>query len=285
MTGRHLNREGLRLLKYLCEQLKRWKDESKDPPPVFYGTTVVDLELSDEAYTPGESLKEHGMTNLNEFTIQRKLPAICGLIINRATGFPGFGYFRSWNRVTPEGDRTFNKRQQASYAWWLCEIRRARTFAWDTFVAEAEKSLGTVKTPKITELPLSPDERRRKYGQGGEGAAHKQLKLYVAQHPELLGLGKVEEVVIEHPFPSGNRVDLLVRLANGRDAVVEIETTIPLPGCHQAIMYRTLRTVELEKPLIDDCVFAILVAHGFDPETRAVAESYNVRLLDVKAPN
>jgi hypothetical protein len=45
-------------------------------------------------------------------------------------------------------------------------------------------------------------------------------------------------------------------------------------------MYRTLRTVELKKPLIDDRVSAIQVAHGFN-----VAERHNVRLIDVKAPN
>jgi hypothetical protein len=50
-------------------------------------------------------------------------------------------------------------------------------------------------------------------------------------------------------------------------------------------MYRTLRTVELKKPLIDDRVSAIQVAHGFNAETREVAERHNVRLIDVKAPN
>ena len=161
----------------------------------------------------------------------------------------------------------------------LRDLSRAPVFA------EAEKALGKVESPKITQCPISRDEQRRKYGQGGEGVAHKALKLYVAEHPELLELGKIAEVVIEHPFPSGNRVDLLVRLTNGRDAVVEIETTVPLPGCHQAIMYRTLRTVELKKPLIDDGVSAILVAHGFDAETNGVAARYNVRLIGMKAPN
>lgn len=285
MTERLLSTEGLRLLKYLHEQLRRWKDEKKDPPFVYYGTTVADLELADEFYTPGETLKEHGMTNLHEFTRERRLPAICGLIVSKSTGFPGSGYFKAWDRVSPEGARAFTKRQQQSYDWWQKEIRRARTESWEPLIAEAEKSLGTVETPRITECPLSQEDQRRKYGQGGEGAAHKELKLYVAKHPELLGLGEVEEVVVEYQFPSGNRVDLLVRLANGRDAVVEIETTVTLPGCHQAIMYRTLRTVELQKALTDACVSAILVAHGFDAETRELGERYNVRLIDLKATN
>jgi hypothetical protein len=284
MTQRQLNREGLRLLKYLCAQLKRWKDETNDPPAVFYGTTVADLDLADEFYTPGETLKEHGMTNLHEFTKERKLPAICGLIVSRSSGFPGNGYFKAWDRITPEGGRALNKRQQQSFDWWQREIRRARTFEWEPHINEAESLFGNVETPRVSECPLSPEDRRRKYGPSGEGTAHKQLKLYVAEHPEILGLGRVNEVIIEHPFPSGNRVDLLARLANGCDAVAEIETTVPLPGCHQAIMYRVLRTVELQKELTDKCVSAVLVANDFDAETREVAKRYNVQLVQVSIP-
>ena len=185
MTERRLNRDGLRLLKYLREQLNRWKDESKDAPTIYYGTTVVDLELSDEAYTAGETLKEHGMTNLNEFTIQRDLPAVCGLIVNRKTGFPGDGYFKSWKRVTPMGARALNTKQKDSLNWWQREIRKARVFSWEPLIADAENSIGAVKLPTITEIPTSPDEQRRKYGASGEGAAHKELKLYVAHHPDL----------------------------------------------------------------------------------------------------
>jgi hypothetical protein len=66
---------------------------------------------------------------------------------------------------------------------------------------------------------------------------------------------------------------------------VEEEVFGVLAGLLRAIMYRTLRTVELKRPLIDDRVSTILVAHGFNVETREVAERYNIRLIDVKARN
>ena len=72
-----------------------------------------------------------------------------------------------------------------------------------------------------------------KYGGGGEGEDHLQLKNLVASKPELIGLPKKSKPYIEHLFTSGDCVDIMFVIPDGRKVAVEIETTTPLPGARQ----------------------------------------------------
>ena len=118
---------------------------------------------------------------------------------------------------------------------------------------------------------------------GGEGKEHLALKELVAKKPKLVGLPAKSRAFIEHPFLSGDRVDVMFKLPNGEAAVVEVETIVPLPGCHQAVKYRALMEVERSEPLGSGRVEAILVAHEFDMKTRELAKQYQVRLVELKA--
>ncbi len=100
----------------------------------------------------------------------------------------------------------------------------------------------------------------RKYGAGGEGKEHKQLKEWIAKHPEKIGVTNVRKTTVEHLFLSGDVVDILFELNDGSDVVVEIETVDPEPGCHQAIKYRSLRCAQRGIDLNSDKVIASLVA-------------------------
>ena len=86
---------------------------------------------------------------------------------------------------------------------------------------------------------VSESGLKKKYGPGGEGERHRVLKQFIAHHPERLGLGRGKSKV-EHRFVTGDRVDVLIELANGGQCVIEIEvegesTSI---GAHQALKYR-----------------------------------------------
>ena len=118
---------------------------------------------------------------------------------------------------------------------------------------------------------------------GGEGLEHRMLKELVARNPGLVGLPAKSKAFVEHLFLSGDRVDVMFKLPNGDAAVVEVETIVALPGCHQAVKYRTLLEVERSERLGSGHVEAILVAHAFDTETRALAKQYQVRLVELKA--
>jgi hypothetical protein len=123
---------------------------------------------------------------------------------------------------------------------------------------------------------------KRKYGAGGEGENHKKLKEWIATHPEAIGLKNVKKHELEYVFLSGDTVDILFELKNGNDAVVEIETTIPLPGCHQAIKYRALRCAERSLSLDSKKVKTILVAWEVPQKVIQFCKKYNILYYEIK---
>lgn len=116
----------------------------------------------------------------------------------------------------------------------------------------------------------------RKYGSGGEGQDHKELKIWLAQNPQLLGLKNVVKVKIEHKFLSGDAVDIVFVHSKSKYTVVEVETNIPMPGAHQAIKYRALLCAEQELPLDSSNVRAILVAWSIPKDVRKYCRNYSI---------
>lgn len=130
-------------------------------------------------------------------------------------------------------------------------------------------------------LPRSPGTSNHTNPTCPEGLAHRLLKERVAANPNLIGLPKSAKPTIEYSFLSGDKVDIHFNLLDGSAAVVEIETIIPLPGAHQCIKYRALLEAERGDDLNSGNVKAILVAYGFDAQTRAFAKKYNVKLVEL----
>jgi hypothetical protein len=102
---------------------------------------------------------------------------------------------------------------------------------------------------------------QKKYGPQGEGADHKELKKWIANNPEALGLPSIAVGQIEYPFQlSGDRADIMFSLPDKRYAVVEIETDDPMPGAFQALKYRVLKCAELGIGIESSKVRSFLVA-------------------------
>jgi RecB family endonuclease NucS len=119
--------------------------------------------------------------------------------------------------------------------------------------------------------------KARKYGSGGEGKDHKQLKEYIARHPEVIGLQDVVDCECDkHRFLSGDLPDLVFTQRNGMYSVVEIETIDPLPGAHQAIKYRSLLSAEKRLTLDTKKVKAMLVAWNIPPDVRDFCKDYGI---------
>lgn len=118
----------------------------------------------------------------------------------------------------------------------------------------------------------------------GEGEDHKQLKEWVAKHPKKIGLAKVRSTELEHVFPSGDAVDILFQMKDGTDAVVEIETDVPIPGSWQTIKYRALRCAERALKLDSNEVKAILVAWKIPEALREFCKNYNIDCFEIKLP-
>jgi hypothetical protein len=120
---------------------------------------------------------------------------------------------------------------------------------------------------------------------GGESEAHRLLKLYVAERPQLLGLSPAARPEVEHLFLTGDRVDVLFDNHGPRRSVVEIELSGEQNlevGVHQAIKYRALAAAADRYTLLDPTVRAYVVAFETRyPRVEDLARAYDVRLVGV----
>ena len=87
-------------------------------------------------------------------------------------------------------------------------------------------------------------------GGGGEDQPHKELKMYLAENPSLLGEG-LECEATEYEFTSQDKADILLIDDNENPVTVEVESHIPsgnYVGVWQAVKYKHLAAVEYELP-------------------------------------
>jgi len=143
---------------------------------------------------------------------------------------------------------------------------------WDDLASLQIKLSQVLEPIKRTRIP-----KVRKYGSGGEGTDHKNLKQWIADNPHVIGLRNVRKTNVEYSFPSGDTADIVFELKNNRYAIVEIETSDPLPGCYQALKYRTLKCAERGMPITSTIVEAIVVAWDFQPYIKEFCSLYGIK--------
>lgn len=110
-----------------------------------------------------------------------------------------------------------------------------------------------LKMPEKMDLRLI--ESTTDFGKGGESKKHKRLKIYIANHPEIIGLKKsLTPGETERVLPSGNTPDILFQNANCRIAV-EVKSHISneadlTRGVFQCVKYRSIlkawRSIEID---------------------------------------
>lgn len=143
----------------------------------------------------------------------------------------------------------------------LCRVDKGKRF-WKEL---ASISIGVSQRGRTARMQESKQNEKsqilkaRTHDIGVESSDHRELKEWIADNPEAIGLYDVQDRKIEYVFPSGDRVDIIFELKNDRFAVVEIETSDALPGCYQALKYRTLKCAELGIPVTSSRVQAKVV--------------------------
>lgn len=168
------------------------------------------------------------------------------------------------------------------------EVEREGYFRWgdedvgDTSRPERVFELDNVST--VHELELI-GKRVGSLGAGGESAAHRRLKLYVATHPLEFGLSDGALPFVEHRFRTGDRVDVMFENHAPDRTVVEIEVqgeeNICI-GIHQAIKYRSLAEAEAGYALLGGQVNSLVVAYETAyPRAVELADQYAVTLCPV----
>jgi hypothetical protein len=123
------------------------------------------------------------------------------------------------------------------------------------------------------------------YGPGGESAAHRLLKLYVAGHPVEFGCSPAARAHVEYSFATGDRVDVMFENHRPDRTVVEVELEGEdnvCVGIQQAIKYRSLAAVDARYPLLTSRVGSLVVAYNTEyPKALELADRYEVPLMSV----
>jgi len=179
------------------------------------------------------------------------------------------------------------------HAVWRADLRlypdeQAGYFRW------GDEPIGTTGQPDrvfqtdnlaTISIPPPPGQHVGGYGPGGESAAHRLLKLYVAGHPADFGLSAVAIPHVEYRFATGDRVDVMFENHLPDRTVIEVEVdgeSEVCVGIHQAIKYRSLAAADAGYPLLTSRVRSLVVAYSTDyAKARELAERYDIPLISV----
>ena len=166
----------------------------------------------------------------DEIIIPKDLPLINAIVVNNTTNLPGESWLpQGTSHLNPgEYKREFEKFRDQVFAYK----------GWDALLKELDLS-------PVDPTPEDLDERGRAYseilertGSGGEGESHRELKEYVAQHPEVIGLEQESAPQTEFLFVSGDRADIVFGTGPDTWAVAEIkngDTAELVKGIYQVV--------------------------------------------------
>jgi hypothetical protein len=179
------------------------------------------------------------------------------------------------------------------HASWRCDLRlypreRVGYFRWgDEPLGVSEQPGRVFEVDNLATIAIPPPTGQHVggYGAGGESAAHKLLKLYVAGHPLEFGLSAAAIAHIEYPFATGDRVDVMFENHLPDRTVIEVEVEGEHEVCvgiHQAIKYRSLAAADAGYPLLTSRVRSLVVAYATEyAKARELADQYEIPLVSV----
>ena len=173
-----------------------------------------------------------------------KIPTLNSLVKNQTTKLPSDGFelvYPSYNDLNEEEKKVFIEGLDSK----AMKFKR-----WDWVLDQ----LGLEPVKLITEEELQ-SKTSKMGGSCGEGKDHKQLKQYILEHPESIGLKDVVYKTDEFILPSGDRIDVYFIRKNGDRVAVEVKPKSSpdedmMRGIFQCVKYKAVleavRTVECE---------------------------------------
>ena len=176
---------------------------------------------------------------------------------------------------------------------WRCDLRlypgeRVGYFRWgDEPLGADEQPRRVFEVDNLATIVQPPPAGQHVggYGPGGESAAHKLLKLYVAGHPLEFGLSAEAVAHVEYSFATGDRVDVMFENHLPDRTVIEVEVEGEREVCvgiHQAIKYRSLAAADAGYPLLTSRVRSLVVAYSTEyPKALDLATRYDIPLVSV----
>ncbi len=227
---------------------------------------------------------------------KEKIPPIQCLVINKRDRLPGeaIGYFITKSYfITKEEFLKLPRKQQ----WQLYEFEQQKismyrkwpsvlsAFGLSPSRTDYSKTLSDAETVGGT-----GESRASSFGGGGESPEHKRLKLYVANHPKVVGLSTaVDRGEIEHPLKSGDKLDVFFR--SGHDHVaVEVKSALSseadiVRGMFQCVKYQSVLEAQQATEGLPQSARAILVLEEKLPKNlRPIKNVLGVEIVDAVKP-
>lgn len=206
----------------------------------------------------------------DEICAPRNLPYINAIVIRQDTGLPGDAWL-------PEGTGHLNDQEYREQF----EQFRDRVFAfsgWDALLKELSLSPVEMSEQDLKERGRAYSRVLARQASGGEGDAHRNLKEYVANHPDAIGLPVSPKGETEYMFISGDCCDVLFRYGKNQYAIAEIKNGDPgelTRGVYQLIKYRALLAAEEELTVLN-LPSVHLVAYQIPLEVQALAAKFEI---------
>jgi hypothetical protein len=212
-------------------------------------------------------------------TWDHEVPPLQALVISKSNQLPGEGF----SEFVPD---------PVSFRKAPLRIRRqivdgllAKVYAYTGWQAVLDHFGQALPAPvKLSEM--LPAHLAYELGAAGESDAHRDFKMFVATHPQVIGLPRrTPPGGIEYVFPSGDTVDVLF-IARGEYIAVEVKSRISvasdiLRGIFQCVKYQSLldAVVAVERRRVD--TRTLLVLEGELPKNfRSIANILGVSVLE-----
>jgi hypothetical protein len=201
------------------------------------------------------------------------IPPIQCLVINKRDRMPGegIGWFRF---ITKKEDfRKLPRKEQQRRV----KLELEKVFGYQRWpsvlqafgLATAKAEYAQVTSAAKSGLPTR-ESRASSFGSGGESPEHKRLKIYVARHPEAVGLPKsLSPGRTEEPLQSGDVLDVFFR--HGNDSIaVEVKSARSNEadisrGIFQCVKYRAVLEAQQAAEGLSQSARAILVLEAKMP--------------------
>jgi len=229
LTGSKLYIERARVtLPYLVRQAKARE-------PIYYSELAIEVDIPNARnlnYVLG-AIGNALFDLSNHEKLEKPIPPIQCLVINKATQLPGDGV--GWFISKTDYSKLTKTQKQELMREKLIDIYHYPYWDW------VLEQLALDPIPPTSKMEL---EIAGTFGSGGESEEHKLFKQYIARNPHIIGLSNIDKVDTEVVLPSADKMDVV--FYKGELIIgVEVKSLIsPQPdiirGLFQCVKYKHL---------------------------------------------
>jgi hypothetical protein len=214
------------------------------------------------------------------------IPPIQCLVINKRDRMPGegIGWFISKKEDFRKLPRKEQRRQVKLELEKVFAYRRWPSVLKALGLAPAKADYSKV-VAKAKSIGATRESRAASFGGGGESLEHRKLKLFVATHPEIVGLPATLIGDTEHPLLSGDVLDVFFH--HGQDGIaVEVKSALSseadiVRGMFQCVKYRAVLEAQQAADGLPQSARTILALEAkLPPKFQALKNVLGIELVD-----